>query len=70
MKVIDILNEMVAGTIKEGFKFEYKGDIFEYYAGRFYNYRWGNSFGVLYYLDEILTDEVKVLEKVVKKREK
>ena len=69
MKVIDVLNSIANGTIKEGFKFEFEDDIFTYKLGLILSDE-GKKFSEMYFIERCLDDEVKILEDKKDKIEK
>ena len=64
MKIIDILNKIANGELKDGFEFKYNDLHFIYFRNvnevqRLEN---GINIGRIYYLDKHLNDEVEVIE--------
>lgn len=64
MKIIDILNKIANGELKDGFEFKYNDLHFIYFKNvnevqRLEN---GINIGRIYYLDKHLNDEVEVIE--------
>lgn len=66
VKIIDILNKMADGTLKDGFKFEYKGESYTYnkHKNSIFNDESGDYLGEFVALDIYFLDEVEVIEDV------
>ena len=64
MKIIDILNEKVDGTLVDGFEFSYEGSHYAYFkkVDEIQDIVTGTNIGAIYELDKILSDEVEVIE--------
>lgn len=64
MKIIDILNEKVNGTLVDGFEFPYEGSYYAYFkkVDEIQDIVTGTNIGAIYELDKILSDEVEVIE--------
>ena len=64
MKIIDILNEKVNGTLVDGFEFPYEGSHYAYFkkVDEIQDIVTGINIGAIYELDKILSDEVEVIE--------
>ena len=64
MKIIDILNEKVNGTLVDGFEFPYEGSHYAYFkkVDEIQDIVTGTNIGAIYELDKILSDEVEVIE--------
>lgn len=63
MKIIDILNKMADGTLKDGFKFRYRNELYEYDKNdKSIRNKDGHILGSMYKLDCCLIDEVEVIE--------
>ena len=64
MKIIDILNKKLNGTLVDGFEFLYKGSYYDYFkkVDEIQDIVTGTNIGAIYELDKILSDEVEVIE--------
>ena len=64
MKIIDILNKKLNGTLVDGFEFLYDGSYYAYFkkVDEIQDIVTGTNIGAIYELDKILSDEVEVIE--------
>ena len=64
MKIIDILNEKVNGTLVDGFEFFYEGSQYAYFkkVDEIQSIVSETNIGAIYELDKILSDEIEVIE--------
>lgn len=65
MKVIDILNKIVNGTLKDGFKFKYKNAIWTY-QNKIILDEGHNTFSGCYFVEEILNEQVEFVKGIEK----
>lgn len=64
MKIIDILNKKLNGTLVDGFEFLYDRSYYAYFkkVNEIQSIVSGTNIGAIYELDKILSDEIEIIE--------